>query len=166
MDKGGSQSTSLAFISTAMLKDVIEPDWGCKLEALICPTSICPWEVWAVLIPAVLAPSPHPVLKRKNPFLMCFFFSEEKHLQEAILQIRTDSRFTWFISLWTCSPGSHQGAFLWCLSTRLSTVALGSLLSIGELSILEQEATPYFNAIDTCSWPRMFHIGASLLHGN
>lgn len=45
-------------------------------------------------------------------------------------------------------------------------VALGSLLSLGELSILEQEATPYFNAIDTCTWPRMFHTEASLLHGN
>lgn len=167
MDKGGSQSTSLAFVSTAMLTDVIELDWGCKLEALICPMFICPWEVWAVLTQAVLAPSPHPVLKRKNPsFLMHFFFSEEKHLQEGVLQIRTDSSFTWFISLWTCSPGSHQGAFLWCLSARLSTVALGSLLSLGELPILEQEATPHFNAIDTCSWPRMFHTEASLLHGN
>lgn len=74
MDKGAhSQLQVWPFTSTALLKDVIESDWGCKLAALICPMSTHPWEVQAVLIQAGLASSPQPGLKRKNPSsLVCF----------------------------------------------------------------------------------------------
>lgn len=60
--------------STALLKDVMESDWGCKLEALICPVSTRPGEVRAVLIQAVPASSPLPGLKRENPSFLVHLF--------------------------------------------------------------------------------------------
>lgn len=35
---------NLAFTSASLLKDVTKPDWGFKLEALVCPMPIDTWE--------------------------------------------------------------------------------------------------------------------------
>lgn len=72
-----------------------------------------------------------------------------KLLQEAVLQIRNRLRTRAGLSLnllGCVHPGSRGAASLWRLHNRLSKVALGSLLSLGDFHF-KQKASPYLNGM-------------------